>query len=120
MTARTEIPLASGCAVRRCPRQSLVDLDVTSVLRRQNQMGMLDGRRAGLAMTDLGALPMHRAGHLALLPRCWEWRDNLTTYDAAYVALAEALDATLLTGDRRLANAAGPTCPIELLRTLRR
>jgi predicted nucleic acid-binding protein len=41
----------------------------------------------------------------------------VTTYDAAYVALAEALDATLLTGDRRLARAAGPTCTIELLRT---
>ena len=94
----------------------LVDLEVVSVLRRQNRVGMLDTRRAGLAMTDLGALPMHRAPHLALLPRCWELRDNLTTYDAAYVALAEALDATLLTGDRRLARAVGPTCIIELLR----
>ena len=97
----------------------LVDLEVASVLRRQNRAGMLDNRRAELAMTDLAALPMHRAAHLALLPRCWELRDNLTTYDAAYVALAEALDATLLTGDRRLAHAAGPTCTIELLRTPR-
>jgi len=63
---------------------------------------------------------MHRAAPLALLPRCWELRDNLTTYDAAYVALAEALEAPLLTGDRRLAQAAGPTCPVELLRTPRR
>ena len=98
----------------------LVDLEVASVLRRQNRAGMLDNRRADLAMTDLGALPMHRASHLALLTRCWELRDNVTTYDAAYVALAEALDATLLTGDRRLAHAAGPTCTIELLRTPRR
>ena len=97
----------------------LVDLEVASVLRRQNRVGMLDNRRAELAMTDLAALPMHRAAHLALLPRCWELRDNLTTYDAAYAALAEALDATLLTGDRRLAHAAGPTCTIELLRTRR-
>ena len=80
---------------------------------------MLDNRRAALARTDLAALPMHRAAHLPLLPRCWELRDNLTTYDAAYVALAEALEATLLTGDRRLAHAAGPTCTIELLRTPR-
>ena len=94
----------------------LVDLEVASVLRRQNRVGMLDNRRADLAMTDLAALPIHRSGHLALLPRCWELRDNLSTYDAAYVALAEALDATLLTGDRRLAHAAGPTCTIELLR----
>lgn len=98
----------------------LIDLEVASVLRRQNRVGMLANRRADLALTDLAALPMHRAAPLALLPRCWELRDNLTTYDAAYVALAEALEATLLTGDRRLAQAAGPTCPIELLRTPRR
>ena len=97
----------------------LVDLGVVSVLRRQNRAGLLDNRRANLAMTDLVALPMHRAAHLGLLARSWELRDNLTTYDAAYVALAEALDATLLTGDRRLARAAGPTCTIELLRTPR-
>jgi predicted nucleic acid-binding protein len=95
----------------------LVDLEVASVLRRQNRGGMLDNRRAELAIIDLGALPMHRASHLALLRRCWELRENVTTYDAAYVALAEALGATLLTGDRRLAHAAGHTCTIELLRT---
>ena len=94
---------------------ALVDLEVASVLRRQNRVGMLDNRRAELAMSDLAALPMHRSAHLALLPRWWQLRDNLTTYDAAYVALAEALNATLLTGDRRLAHAAGPTCTIELL-----
>lgn len=93
----------------------LVDLEVASVLRRQNRRGVLDDRRARLAMTDLAALPVHRAAHLALVPRCWELRDNLTCYDAAYVALAEALDATFLTADRRLAHAAGPTCTIELL-----
>jgi len=95
----------------------LVDLEVASVLRRQNRAGLLDDRRAQLALTDLAALPMHRASHVALLPRCWGLRDNLTTYDAAYVALAEVLDAVLLTGDRRLAQAAGPTCTIELLTT---
>ena len=94
----------------------LVDLEVTSVLRRQNRAGLLDARRAQLAMGDLAALPMRRAPHVSLLARCWELRHNLTAYDAAYVALAEALDATLLTGDRRLARAAGPTCDIEVLR----
>ncbi|MBM6545687.1 type II toxin-antitoxin system VapC family toxin [Janibacter sp. YIM B02568] len=96
-----------------------IDLEVASVLRRQNRLGTLDNRRAELALTDLAALPMHRAAHLTLLRRCWELRDNLTTYDAAYVALAEALDAALLTGDRRLAQAAGPTCTIVLLKTPR-
>ena len=104
----------------RLAAPELVDLEVASVLRRQNRVGMVDNRRAELALTDLAGLPMHRAAHLVLLRRCWELRDNLTTYDAAYVALAEALDATLLTGDRRLARAAGPTCAIELLRTPRR
>ena len=93
----------------------LIDLEVASVIRRQHRAGLVDNRRASLALADLAALPMQRASHLSLLPRCWELRDNLTTYDAAYVALAEALDATLLTGDRRLAAAAGPTCRIELL-----
>lgn len=92
----------------------LVDLEVVSVLRRQNRTGVFDNRRAALAMTDLQALPIQRATHLPLLARCWELRENLTTYDAAYIALAEALDATLLTGDRRLARAPGPTCTIEL------
>lgn len=64
---------------------------------------------------DLAALPPVRASHLALLPRCWEVRQNVTIYDAAYVALAEVLQATLLTGDARLARASGPRCQIELL-----
>ena len=87
-------------------------------MRRQHRAGHLDTRRAHLALTDLAALPMHRASHVHLLARCWQLRDNLTTY-AAYVALTEALDATLLTGDRRLAGATGPTCTIEVMRTPR-
>ena len=97
----------------------LVDLEVASVLRRQNLAGAIDVRRAGLALADLAALPLQRAPHLPLLPRCWELRDNLTVYDAAYVALAEALEAMLITGDRHLARANGPRCDIEVLRTLR-
>lgn len=93
----------------------LVDIEVTSVVRRQHRAGLLDARRAGLALADLGALPIRRAPHLPLVPRCWELRDTLTAYDAAYVALAEALDTTLLTGDRRLARATGPRCAIEVL-----
>lgn len=97
----------------------LVDLEVASVLRRQNLAGAIDVRRAGLALADLAALPLQRAPQLPLLPRCWELRENLTVYDAAYIALAEALEATLITGDRRLARANGPRCDIEVLRTLR-
>ena len=57
---------------------------------------------------DLAALPARRAPHRPLLPRCWELRDNLTIYDAVYVALAEAMNTTLLTGDEKLARAPGP------------
>lgn len=97
----------------------LVDLEVASVLCRQNLAGAIDVRRAGLALADLAALPLQRAPHLPLLPRCWELRENLTVYDAAYIALAEALEATLITGDRNLARANGPRCDIEVLRAPR-
>jgi predicted nucleic acid-binding protein len=67
-------------------------------------------------LEDLAAMPLERAGHRSLLPRCWEPRETLTVHDAAYVALAEALDATLLTGDsRRPRAAAGVRCAIEVL-----
>jgi len=93
----------------------LIDLETTSVIRRQCQAGQLDLRRAGLALTDLVQLPLRRAPHRPLLARCWELRENLTVYDAAYAALAEALDVVLLTADVRLANAPGPRCRRELL-----
>lgn len=94
----------------------LVDLEVTSVLRGRLAGGHLDSRRADLALSDLLALPLARVPSLRLVQRCWELRDNLTTYDAAYVALAEALAVPLLTADARLAKATGPQCPIEVLR----
>ena len=93
----------------------LIDLEVGSVLRRQNLARQIDNRRAEMALNDLAVIPIQRAGRIDLLGRCWELRHNLTFYDAAYVALAEAIRATLLTGDRRLARAAGPTCPIETI-----
>ena len=94
----------------------LADLEVASVLRRQMKAGTLDARRARLAVDDLVALPARRAPHRPLLPRCWELRNNLTIYDAAYVALAEAMSATLLTGDegQELTRAPGPRCLIEI------
>ena len=94
----------------------LVDLEVASVVRGRLVGGHLDLRRAELALADLVDLPLQRAPHRELLTRCWELRSNLTVYDAAYVALAEALDSDLLTGDARLAKAPGPRCHIEILR----
>ena len=93
----------------------LIDLEVASVLRRQLSLARLDGRRARLALEDLLDLPMVRAPHRPLLWRCWELRDNLSVYDAAYVALAEALGTPLLTADARLAKAPGLRCAVELV-----
>ncbi|HET9692632.1 MAG TPA: type II toxin-antitoxin system VapC family toxin [Acidimicrobiales bacterium] len=103
-----------GGAVLCAPE--LIDLEVASVFRRLRAAGALPARRALLALSDLDALPLHRVAHRPLLPRCWELAGNLTVYDAAYVALAEALGATLLTADARLAGAPGPRCPIEVVR----
>jgi len=93
----------------------LLDLEVASVLRRQRAAQALEERRARLALDDLQAMPLRRAPHRPLLDRCWELRGNLTVYDAAYVALAELLQAGLLTADRRLARSPGPRCAIEVL-----
>lgn len=99
----------------RLAAPEIIDLEVVSVLRRRSAIGRLDGRRCDLALTDLVALPLRRTPHRPLLARSWELRHNLTVYDAAYVALAEALEAMLLTADQRLALAAGPRCQIEVL-----
>lgn len=94
---------------------AIVDLEVTSVVRRGLRAGMFTDQRAAQAMTDLIDLPMERVPHTGLLRRIWELNANVTPYDAAYVALAEMLSAPLLTADSRLARAAGPRCQIELL-----
>ncbi|CAL8972739.1 Ribonuclease VapC9 [Tessaracoccus sp. O5.2] len=98
---------------------ALIDLEVASVWRGLARGGHLDPRRVRLALDDLQELPLQRVEHTSLLWRCWELRDNLTIYDAAYVALAEALQAPLLTGDRRLARSTGPRCTIEVVKTHR-
>jgi predicted nucleic acid-binding protein len=99
----------------RLTAPGLIDLEVLFVWRRQVRNGAMDSRRAALALADLAALPLRRAPHRPLVARCWELRDNLTIYDASYVALAEVLDVTLLTADGRLARATGPRCIIEVL-----
>jgi predicted nucleic acid-binding protein len=83
----------------------LVDLDVAQVLRRYVRSSQISSNRGREALDDLAALRLRRWPHDALIPRIWELRDNLTAYDAAYVALAEALDVPLLTRDHSLASA---------------
>lgn len=93
----------------------VIDLEVVSVLRRQLSKGTIQVRRAQLALADLVDLPMQRAPHRPLLMRCWDLRNNLTVYDAAYVVLAEALGTPLVTADTRLAKAPGLMCAVEVL-----
>ncbi len=94
----------------------LIDLEVASVLRRLTLSGQLPVHRAEQALADLMALPVQRAPHLPLLARCWSLRDNLSVYDASYVALAESLGSVLLTADARLSRAPGLRCAVEVLR----
>lgn len=93
----------------------LLDLEVASVLRRQVASGAMAARRAELALVDLAELPLQRVPHRGLIDRCWQLRDNVSIYDAADVALAEAIGADLLTADGRLARAPALKCRIEVL-----
>jgi predicted nucleic acid-binding protein len=93
----------------------LIDVEVTQVLRRYTMAGEIDPERCRTALADLADFPMSRYPHDFLLSRVWELRDNLTAYDAVYVALAEVLDAPLLTRDQRLALAAGHHARVELV-----
>lgn len=85
----------------------VIDLEVASVLRWHVRSGELAADAAKRAVDDLAALRLARYPHDVLLPRIWGLRDNLTAYDAAYVALAEALAAPLVTRDTRIAGAPG-------------
>ena len=78
-------------------------------------LGRLDATAARQAIEDLRDWPGERFGHGGLLERAWELRENVRAWDAVYVALAEALDATLLTLDARLGRAPGLACPVEVL-----
>lgn len=91
----------------------LVDIEVCSVIRSWHRRGNVSIGRASSAIDDLLGLPMHRVARRHLVERIWQLRGNVTSYDAAYVALAERLSLTLVTADGRLANAPGTRCPIE-------
>ncbi|MGQ0584900.1 MAG: type II toxin-antitoxin system VapC family toxin [Reyranella sp.] len=93
----------------------LIDVEVTQVLRRYSAAGQLDTERGRAVLVDLMDFPMERHPHAVLLQRVWELRHNLSAYDAVYLALAESLDAALLTDDLRLVTAARRHSRVEIL-----
>lgn len=94
----------------------LADIEVAQALRRYARVGEIGGADADAAISTLHALDLQRHAHEPLLDRVWELRHNMSAYDAAYVALAEALDARVITCDGRLAHAPGGRASIELVK----
>jgi predicted nucleic acid-binding protein len=92
----------------------LIDAEVLAVIQAKHRRGLIDLTAASQAVDDLASWPGERWSHRPLVDRVWQLRDNVRAYDAFYVALAEALDATLLTLDRRLAAAPGLRCAVEI------
>lgn len=93
----------------------LIDLEVASVFRKLCAAQRFDAQRASQALLDLRDLRMDRVPHRELISRCWELRNNVTMYDASYIAVAELFGASLITVDARLAKVPGARCKIELL-----
>jgi predicted nucleic acid-binding protein len=103
----------AGEAALQAPH--VVDLEVAAGLRRSAERGTIEDRHAESGWVRLRAMQIERFPHVSLLERIWSLRSTVTLYDAAYVALAEVLETTLVTFDARLARAPGPRCRIELL-----
>lgn len=93
----------------------LLDVEIAQVIRRYEARGELSAERGQEVLTDLMAFPVARYPHDFLLQRMWELRNNLTAYDAVYVALAEALDAPLVTRDERLASVPGHNAIVRIV-----
>lgn len=93
----------------------LLDIEVTHALRRIVRVGDMTAERGRAALSILGRFPLERYSHRLLLPRIWELRGNATAYDAAYVALAEVLRATLVTRDAAMAEIPGHTATVEFV-----
>ena len=110
--ARIETRLLSRGESLHVPH--LLDVEVAQVLRRYAAAGKLTAARGLEALADLADFPLHRYPHDWLLPRMWELRHNVTAYDAAYLTLAEALPAPLVSCDARLASAPGHSAKIEV------
>lgn len=93
----------------------LIDVEVVQGLRRLVRTGEVSAARAADAIADLGELDLRRHPHLDLLGRAWKLRDNISAYEAIYVALAEAINAPVVTCDGPLANAPGHRARIDVI-----
>ena len=93
----------------------LIDVEVAQVIRRYWRAGDISARRGAEAVQDLVDLPVQRYAHEPLIARVWELRHNVAAYDATYIALAEALDAPLLTRDRALARLRVSAARVDLV-----
>ncbi|WP_067433527.1 type II toxin-antitoxin system VapC family toxin [Nocardioides jensenii] len=102
-------------SVEQAAAPELIDVEAASTLRTLLRSDKLKEAQAERAVAALAGFPLRRVAHARLLPRVWQLRDALTAYDATYVALAELLGATLVTGDRRLAKAASAHCVVEVI-----
>jgi len=108
--ARSEVGSAGDLAA-----PDLVDVETVAVLRKRWIAGTISDNRFVEAIDDLEAIELERYPALRLMRRSYELRANVTSYDATYIALAEALGCELLTGDNRLARAPGPRCVVRVL-----
>jgi predicted nucleic acid-binding protein len=93
----------------------IVDVEVLGIIRRDLMLGLLDPTAARQAVEDLRDWPGERHSHQELIGRAWQLRNNVRTWDAFYVALAEALQATLVTRDQRLGRVPGLRCKVEIV-----
>lgn len=92
----------------------LIDVEVAQVVRRYWRAGDISASRGEEALRDLADLPVERHSHEPLLGRVWQLRQNATAYDAAYIALAEGLDAVLVTLDKGMARIPGVRVSVEV------
>ena len=114
---RSHVPLGRASLLESGTMHAphLLDLEVVHAMRRAHRLGTASPERLDRAVERLRSLPVIRHEHVALVRQVWHLRDRLTAYDAAYVTLARALDAVLVTADGAMARAAHDLCDVQLV-----
>ena len=95
-----------------CPH--LIDVEIAQTLRRLTALGEVSHAQAHEALSNWRSLDVQRYPHFPFLERAWALRENFSVYDAVYVALGEILEATIVTGDRKLTKAPGTSAKFEV------